>query len=91
LVGYASDAAPGAEIVVLRHHMVLGGQRGRFLPKECYLRETGTAETAVGVFQKTASPGRVTIIDREDGVPRHTVGYQLQRGLARLVNALGAR
>jgi SAM-dependent methyltransferase len=91
LVGYASDAAPGAEIVVLRHHMVLGGQHGRFLTKECYLPETGTAETAIGVFKKTATPGRVTIEDRAAVVPRYTVGYRLRRGLGRLIRVLGSR
>lgn len=90
LVGHVADSAPGAEIVVLRHRMVLGGQYGRFLPKECYLRETGTAETALGVFKKTVNPGRVTIEDRPDGSPRYTVGYQLRRGLRRLVGGLVA-
>ena len=70
--------------------MILGGRNDRFLPKECYLPETRTAETAVGVFKKTASPGRVTIEDRPDGNPRYTMRYQLRRGLHRLVGAISA-
>lgn len=58
--------APGGEILLFRNRMVLGGVGGRFLPKDCYLPETGTAETAVGVFLETAHPGRVRLMDREE-------------------------
>ena len=58
--------APNSEIVMLRNHMVLGGRENRFLPKECYLLETGTAETAVGIFLQTSCPGRVRMIDRAE-------------------------
>lgn len=91
LMGVIADIAPDAEVAVLRHHVVLGGQYGRFLPKECYLCETGTAETALGIFKKATSPGRVNVEDRPDGRPRYTVGYQLRRGLRGLVSALRAR
>ncbi len=55
---------PRAEISVQRNPMVLGGRESRFLPKECYLPETGTAETAVGIFLQTDFPGRVQVTDR---------------------------
>jgi SAM-dependent methyltransferase len=91
LIDAAAEAAPGAEIVALRSHVVLGGQHGRFLPKDCYLREAGTAETALGVFKRTSSPGRVTVEDRPDGVPRYTLDYWLRRGLARMLGVGGRR
>ena len=34
-------------IQLVKHYMVLGGQHARFLPKECYYPETGTAEAAL--------------------------------------------
>jgi hypothetical protein len=75
-------ALPQAEIVAVRHHMVLGGEQQRFLPKDCYLEETGTAETAVGVFLQTHEPGAVRVMDRTDEEPapslksrvRHVLG-----------------
>jgi SAM-dependent methyltransferase len=42
-----SFTPPPARITLLRHPVVLGGQTSRFLPKELYYPETGTAETAV--------------------------------------------
>ena len=65
--------APGCEIVMVRNHMVLGGRENRFLPKECYLPETGTAETAVGVFLKSTHPGRVRVIDRAETPVKHSL------------------
>lgn len=62
-------AAPRAEVVALRHRMVLGGRENRFIPKECYLPETGTAETAVGVFLKSGRAGAVSVEDRVDSNP----------------------
>ena len=35
------------EITVVRHYALLGGIERRYLPKDCYLEETGTAETSV--------------------------------------------
>ena len=67
------------EIVVRRNYTVLGGENGRFLPRECYLKETGTSQTTLGVFLKTDAPGRVTVEDRKDGRPRYTLGLRLKR------------
>lgn len=36
-----------ASIILRRHPTILGGQSGRYLPKELYYPETGTAETAL--------------------------------------------
>ena len=75
---------PGAEILIYRNPMILGGRENRFLPKECYLPETGTAETAVGIFLKTSGPGKVTLQDREDMNPRYTPAYRLRSAFERL-------
>jgi len=87
LISHIRGQAPEAEIVVYRHRMVLGGQHNRCLPKDCYLKETGTAETAVGVFKVTATPGRVMIEDRVDQNPRYTLYFRLRRLLGPLVRA----
>jgi len=44
-----------AKITLRRHPVVLGGQHGRFLPKELYYPETGTAETALLVEKGTGN------------------------------------
>ena len=79
LIDHVRQLAPGAEIAVYRHHMVLGGQVARFLPKDCYLPETGTAETAVGVFLATDHPERVAVEDRIDRNPVYTLKFTLKR------------
>ena len=71
LVARIQARAPQAEVKVLRHRMVLGGRENRFLPKECYLPETGTAETAVGIFRQSSRPGSVHVADRVDSNPSY--------------------
>lgn len=36
-----------SRVQLTKHHMVLGGQYARFLPKECYFEHTGGAESAL--------------------------------------------
>jgi hypothetical protein len=79
---------PEAEVVIYRHHMILGGQLNRFLPKDCYLEETGTAETAVGIFVQTDHPGRVTVADQPDGQPRYTVDYRVRHLISQALRSL---
>jgi len=38
-----------SKIVLIKNYMVLGGVHSRYLPKDCYLPETGTSETSVYV------------------------------------------
>jgi SAM-dependent methyltransferase len=83
LVGYITRQAPRCEVVVLRNHMILGGQYSRFLPKECYLPETGTAETAIVVLKNGDHPDRVTIQDRTEEKPSYTLDYRLRCVLRR--------
>lgn len=85
LIEHIRTRAPRSEIVVYRHHMVLGGQHNRFLPKECYLPETGTAETVVGVFSRTTRPGEVTLENRKDPLPRYSVTSRLNGLVTRML------
>lgn len=41
------QAVPVKRMVIMKSYVQLGGLHHRFLPKECYYPETGTAETAV--------------------------------------------
>lgn len=66
--------APGSEIKVYRTRMVLGGKENRFLPKECYLPETGTAETSVAVFRLSANRDLMKLMDREEPPPPYPLG-----------------
>ena len=84
LVDRIRQRAPEAEILVSQSHQVLGGVENRFLPKECYLPETGTAETAVGVFLQTDRPRQLRVLDRKDGQPRHPIGDRVLLRLRRL-------
>ena len=68
---------PSAELIIQRHHMVLGGLYKRYLPRDCYLLETGTAETAMAVFLETDHPGRVTVEDRPERNPSYTLPHVL--------------
>ena len=81
LVAEIQEVVPRAEIVVWRNHMILGGQHNRYLPRECYLEETGTAETAVRVGLRSEHPGRVTIEDRAEPAPRYTIPHMARQGL----------
>jgi hypothetical protein len=84
LVDYVTHKVPGCEMVVYRSHVILGGRENRFLPKECYLPETGTAETAVGVFLKTEHPGRVRLEDRKEQNVRYSLDYRLKNYARRM-------
>jgi len=87
LIERIREEAPASEVVVRRHHVVLGGRYHRFLPKELYLKETGTAESAVGVFKTTDRAGRATIADRRERAPRYTWDYRLKHALRQAVDA----
>ena len=54
-----------ARITVVRHPVVLGGQHDRFLPKELYYPETGSAETALLVEKGPPSREGETVVTVE--------------------------
>lgn len=69
LIDLIQSQVPTCEMLVYRSRMILGGHENRFLPKDCYLSETGTAETAIGIFLKTGHSGQVRIENRWDVDP----------------------
>jgi SAM-dependent methyltransferase len=89
LIGQIQRLAPDAEVVVLRNHMVLGGLHQRSLPAACSLPETGTAETAIGIFLHSSSPGKVRIENRHDSKPSYTLLDRLWFATSRIRRALG--
>ena len=88
LVEWVRAKVPEGEVVLYRHHMVLGGQHGRFLPKELYRKETGTAETAVGIFKQTQRPGSTVIDDQPDQTPTGTWDYRMRSAVRHTVGLL---
>jgi hypothetical protein len=72
-----------SEIVVYRHHVILGGQNSRYLPKACYLKEAGTAETAVGIFRQNRS-GAILVQDRAEQAPHYTLALHAANALRRM-------
>ena len=86
LIEHVTTESPGCEVVVYRSYTVLGGQHQRFVPKELFLRETGTAETAVGFFKRTDHPGRVIVEDRLDQNPVYTWDYLLKHAVRQALN-----
>ncbi|MDP3702761.1 MAG: class I SAM-dependent methyltransferase [Candidatus Omnitrophota bacterium] len=88
LVEWVRAKVPEGEIVLYRHHMVLGGQHGRFLPKELYRKETGTAETAVGIFKQTERPGTVMIYDQPEQNSTGTWDYRMRSAVRKAMKVL---
>ncbi len=88
LIARIRKVSPESEVVAYRHHMTLGGKHNRFVPKELYLKETGCAETAVGIFKRSSQPGRVVIEDRPDERPVYTLQYRLRHALRQSLDAL---
>ena len=88
LIDHIMSQLPRCELVVYRNHVVLGGRENRFLPRECYPSETGTAETAVGVFPSSEHPGRVRVEDRKDQAIRYSLDYRLKHYVRRVLRSL---
>ena len=66
------DPAP-VKIDVIRHPLILGGQLNRYLPKELYYPETGTAESAIVIEKgdgQTGSEMAVSIEARPETIRR---------------------
>ncbi len=85
-VEHVRSLNPDVEIVAHRHRILLGGEYKRYLPKDCYLEETGTAETSVAIFLKSQSAGRVRIEDRYEDPPNYTVPHMFA-GAVRLARS----
>jgi hypothetical protein len=81
LIEFVRSVAPAAEIIVMKNPMVLGGLHNRYLPKECYLTQTGTAETAIAILLHSSPSGRIRMENRPDATPRYTVLDRLLLGI----------
>lgn len=71
---------------ILKHYIVLGGQNNRYLPKDCFYPETGTAETAVAVRiakEKVATPS-ITIEKAQESAPSYSLVDYAHKGLRKL-------
>jgi hypothetical protein len=82
LIDAIRNGRPSTEIALLRHHVVLGGQHGRFLPKPCYEPETGTAETTVFVRFPAADVAKeptIRILDRPEPAVQYTPWQRIRR------------
>jgi SAM-dependent methyltransferase len=83
LIDAIRQQVPTSEVIVRRHHMVLGGRENRLLPKDCYLPSTGTAETAIAILLKTPRPGHVTVEDRRESLEGSSWRHRLTRWVPR--------
>ncbi len=75
-------------LIIVKNYRQLGGWNNRFLPKDCYYPETGTAETAMYVeFSKDemADP-RIMVRERKDSVPEYSL---IGKGLLHLRDRIG--
>lgn len=68
-------------IRLVKHYMILGGQHARYLPKECYFKETGTAESALLI--EKGDGGGVAQVMSEAMPEQLRLGF-LSRALTRL-------
>ena len=50
------------KIIIMKNYVQLGGWHNRYLPKECYYKETGTAETAVYILRSEKDNNNPEII-----------------------------
>jgi SAM-dependent methyltransferase len=68
LVETIARTVPTKRIILVKRYVQLGGWHRRFLPKECYYPETGTAETAVCIVRsdKTEGDPEIVVSERED-------------------------
>ncbi len=61
-------AIPVGKLLVVKRYVQLGGWHNRFLPKECYYPDTGTAETSLYVarLENSESSTEVVVSTRDD-------------------------
>jgi hypothetical protein len=81
------EPAP-ARITLMRHPVVLGGETSRFLPKDLYYPETGTAETALLIEKGTREGSEDTVIT-VDTYPEKLIQQRWVRRLKSLAHRWG--
>jgi SAM-dependent methyltransferase len=62
------QAVPVKKMIVAKSYVQLGGWHNRFLPKECYYPETGTAETAIYILrsEEAATDPEIVIFSQKE-------------------------
>jgi hypothetical protein len=59
------------KVTILKSYGILGGQNGRFLPKELYFPEAGTAETSVCIEKGLRNGDKPEIVIRVQSDKMH--------------------
>ena len=83
LVSCITAIRPIADLYLYKNYEILGGEHRRFLPKECYYPETGTASTAIFIHfsESQVTPPRIVIKAQPDAAQLIPLW---RRGLRRL-------
>ncbi len=78
LIRYLCSKKGISKIVIARHYQILGGTNLRYVSKELYLSETGSAETAIYIQKKDnfSSTTEITYEDSMDG-PKYNLFHRL--------------
>ncbi|KPL15752.1 hypothetical protein AMJ74_00815 [candidate division WOR_3 bacterium SM1_77] len=86
------QAVPVKRMIIMKNYVQLGGWHNRFLPKECYYPETGTAETAVYIVRsENPRPNAEIIISSRKELHTvypvwlHGIVSRLRRKLSRIM------
>jgi SAM-dependent methyltransferase len=80
-----------ARVVMVKNYMPLGGKHHRYLPKDCYLESTGTAETALYIeLAPKPAPLQLIVEERSDDAPLPLL-YRVSHKLAQRLIPRGYR
>jgi SAM-dependent methyltransferase len=62
------------KLQIYKNHQPLGGQSNRYLPKDCFYPETGTAETAlyIQLSKSEVKQPEITIVENSDSKPAYS-------------------
>lgn len=68
VVAWICKAIPVEKILIVKRYIQLGGVHNRFVPKDCYYPETGTAETSLYIVHAEQAKGdpEIVVSCRED-------------------------
>ena len=83
VISVIRETVTAQKIHIVKHYMPLGGHHGRYVPKDCFDPETGTAETAV-LIKLGEGQTDVVIEDRVDTNPKYTFTDYVVKAIRRL-------
>lgn len=89
LVEQVCRLIPVERMSIIKSYTQLGGWHNRFLPKECYYPETGTAETAIFILRSRSGENtpKILIESRED-FSLHVRPHLWRRGCSYILRKL---